>query len=571
MIESGTKLYRTRIPMRDGKIMDCDYFTVYPLMMKFCLPGDIWRIKTDMLIRYQPMLAPVLTTAHARVRFGFVPLRLIEPNTELTITGSKDGHLFTGTLPEFETILHSSYQGFTTHKGDFCDLAFGMQPMDYSGHVDDKAMPAAYWYKAYVRFWWDFWRDENLWNSEALMSTYSDFTQFVNFMLANCLTQSPNWNSAAYQVHGGLLPVFLQKNYLTSALPWQLKGVAPVVPINGTFTLGSNPFSATTDNPLRYSGKLAGADISGTSGLWQTTTNYQATRGVPATDNPGQAVFDSNTSGDYANYYLNEAALNAMISGASINATGAGFNAADLRVMMAQTRIFERLARTGSRYTEYLRANFGTSPADGTLQRAQYLGGYKVPIITSEVLQTAEDGTTPVGTMRGHGVSRGGDRMHTFHCHEFGILIATIDFRPSIEWTQGVDRQFTYKSRFDFFNPSFQHLSEQEVRNGEIFLSNDAYNDDTFGFQAYGQELRMGRNMVVGDMRDSLAFWTQTTDFSARPNLNVSFLNGWSYRAAHHKPFAVTSGNPIILQFEARSDVYRPMVRFATPGLVDHL
>lgn len=569
MIESGTKVYRSRFKFRDGKIMDADYFTVYPLLMKFCLPGDIWKIHTDMLIRYQPMLAPVLTPAHARVRFAFVPLRLVENDTELVVTGSKDGHLYSGTLPEFDTVLHTVATP-TTHKGDFCDIAFGLPPASYSGRVDDKAMPAAYWYKAYVRFWWDFFRDENLWSSDSFMSSYADFDTFVTYALAQ-ICNTPNWSAATMFSHGGLLPVFLQKNYLTSALPWQLKGVAPTVPIGGTFSLQNNPFSAQNIDPFRY--EATAPALSGTSRLETQTASASDLYGTAINSAPTGYVFNPGSKGGtgVVDYYLNEAALNAMINGSTISAVGAGFNAADLRAMMAQTRIFERLARTGSRYTEYLRANFGTSPADGTLQRAQYLGGFKVPIITSEVLQTAEDGSTPVGTMRGHGVSRGGDHMQTFHCHEFGVLLATIDFRPEIEWTNGVDRQFTYKSRFDFFNPSFQHLSEQEIRNGEIFLGTDSQNDDTFGFQAYAQELRMGRKMVVGDMRSSLAYWTQTTDFGYRPSLNSAFLNGWSYRAAHHKPFAVVGGNPIILQFEAVSDVYRPMVRYGTPGLVDHL
>lgn len=546
MIESGTKVYRSRMKMTDEKIADCDFYTVYPLMMKFCLPGDVWRIHTDMLVRYQPMLAPTLTRSHARVRFAFVPLRLLEEDAELVITGSKDGHLYTGELPRFKTFFEAPIAGMSSHhcvhKGDFANFAFGMAPNSNLDDVStDEAMPAAYFYKAYCRFWWDYFRDENLWHDSASMESVQEFDDFFRYMWPRCFV-SPSWMSTAFIAHGGLLPTYLQKNYLTSSLPWQLKGVAPTIGFDvSQSAIPDFGVSRIISEPHVIHANVANSEES---------PFY-----LGSTNDSGAAYFNR----------LLADKINELIS------SGLSINMADFRAMAAQTRVFERLARTGSRYTEYLRANFNTSPADGTLQRAQYLGGYKIPIVTSEVLQTANDGDTPVGTMRGHGITRGGDHMQTFHCKEFGVLLVTVDFRPEITWTQGVDRQFTYKRRFDFFNPSFQHLSEQEVRNGEVYIAADGKNDDTFGFQAYAQELRMGRKMVVGDMADTLAYWTQTIDFSARPNLNSAFLNGWYHLASVHKPFAVTDGNPIIIQFAARSDVYRPMVRYSTPGLVDHL
>lgn len=541
MIDSGTKVYRSRISMTDEKIADCDFYTVYPLMMKFCLPGDVWRIHTDMLVRYQPMLAPTLTRSHARVRFAFVPLRLLEEDAELVITGSKDGHLYTGELPVFKTYFSDITA--RVQKGDFANFAFGMQPnSDLSSVANDESMPADYYHKAYCRFWWDYFRDENIWWTESGMTGEAEFEDFYSYLRRHRTSRNFSPMSTAIEYHGGLLPVYLQKNYLTSSLPWQLKGIAPTIGFD--VSQSAVPNFASVTSPPEFS--VAHANI---------FTEQGSPFYVPA-------ATDSSI-GNFNTLLANK--INELIS------SGLSINMADFRAMAAQTRVFERLARTGSRYTEYLRANFNTSPADGTLQRAQYLGGYKIPIVTSEVLQTANDGDTPVGTMRGHGITRGGDHMQTFHCKEFGVLLATIDFRPEITWTQGVDRQFTYKRRFDFFNPSFQHLSEQEVRNGEVYIANDGKNDETFGFQAYAQELRTGRKMVVGDMADTLAYWTQTIDFSARPNLNSSFLTGWNHLASVHKPFAVTDGNPIIIQFSARSDVYRPMVRYSTPGLVDHL
>lgn len=149
------------------------------------------------------------------------------------------------------------------------------------------------------------------------------------------------------------------------------------------------------------------------------------------------------------------------------------FNASDLRTMFAQTRVFERLARCGSRYTEYLRANFNISPSDGTLQRAQYLGGFKQPIVCTEIAQTAQDGDNAVGTLRGKGISSGSGGIKPYVVKEFGVIFGLLTVMPEISYSQGIPREYTYKERFDFFNPSFQNLSEQEVRNAEIYVGTE--------------------------------------------------------------------------------------------------
>ena len=82
------------------------------------------------------------------------------------------------------------------------------------------------------------------------------------------------------------------------------------------------------------------------------------------------------------------------------------FNVADLRLAFQIHKFLERNARAGARYTEFLRSHFGVSPRDERLQRPEYIGGSKAPVIISEVLQTgSSDATSPQGNMAGHGIS----------------------------------------------------------------------------------------------------------------------------------------------------------------------
>ena len=75
--------------------------------------------------------------------------------------------------------------------------------------------------------------------------------------------------------------------------------------------------------------------------------------------------------------------------------------------------------------------------------------------------------------MRGHGISNGGNHIRPFVANEFGMLFGLMDICPEVQYTQVINRELTYKARFDFFNPTFQHLSEQEVRNGELYIEDE--------------------------------------------------------------------------------------------------
>lgn len=537
-MESGTKIFRSRFPINTRKILDCEYYKLYPVFAQFVIPGDVWKINVNALLRYQPMLSPSLTPCQARVRFFFVPLRLVEPKTEFVITGSEDGYFNKNKeVPSFDPWFDS---GDDVTKGSLletmCGVPVGVDIHDLSLEV---SAPADYWRKAYYRIWWDFYRDENL----STSSTKGKFETWLN-------------DDDSLKDHGGSLKsVCLPHDYFTKSLPWQLKGIAPAMSFDVS-GLTWNGFSNTTPelseiNPVGFS----------------TTSTDPTDKGLgtnASSMTPSQRVVLNNNIQNFLNN------IQGNINGA--------FTMADLRDLSAQTRVFERLARCGSRYTEYLRANFSTSPADETLQRSQYLGGVKIPIVVTEVPQVAgavnsSSEQTPVGTLRGKGISAGAGSIRSCHFKEFGVLLGLFDVRPALQYCQGLNRQFTYKSRFDFFNPSFQHLSEQEVRKSEIFCDpSDSKDDETFGFQAYANELRTGSTSIVGNMRDNLNFWHQGLIFASRPSLNDAFITGTSHSTSWNRPFEVIENTqPIIADLAFPCVAHRPMVRYGTPGLVDHL
>lgn len=527
------------------------FYERIPIFRHFVMPGDVWRIGGDALIRFMPMASPTLTGNKFKVRYFFVPLRLLEEDTEIIITGSKNGKLYTGDEKSFKNFVADANKttdanAFKVQKYGFWDY-IGVQLGDYENIKNAECLPAQYWDKAYGRIDFDYYRDENY-------DTQDDFDDWY----------------AERAKSGANVPILfskLPKDYFTSTLPAQIKGVVPILNVTGDATMSGWDFGEVTGSP--YANKL----LIGNGSL------EAATLGGTVEENPPlRASGNGLTQAKLQQFTDNfEDALNDAGTKLSIN--GLGFDVSELRDVVQATRIMERLSRCGSRYNEYLRSNFGIAPADETLQRAQYLGGWSLPIVTTEVLQTAEDGDTPVGTMRGHGISRGGNRIPTFVAKEFGVIMGLAELRPDTEYTTGIDRELTIKRRFDFPNPSFEHLSEDEVRKGELFINftpdadtGEYDNDQTFGFQGMYNFLRTARNLTVADMRDGLSFWTQSLHFSTRPEVS-GLLTAENHLSSFNAPFNFVdaeNSRPYVAEVLNVIDLYRPLDKYAVPGYNDH-
>lgn len=546
---SGAGYRRSFFPVKERFTGDIPIGRVIPEYADIVVPHDIWHLKQIIFARTQPMLAPLLTDLNLRVRGWFVPLRQIEENTELILTGSQNGKFKKDlTIPTFKGMFDDVPADGTTaydvEKYSVLDYMLGMPVGNYKKIKDDKSIPAQYWLKGFAKIWFDWYRDENL-------SEFEDFDDFWDTIKVAPGKWKPfyaNW----------------RKDYLMSALPFQQKGIRPTFDFN---LVNPDDFSTFFPTSFRFDGST---DVTGNN-----TTYHQTVRAVSGvTYKKGDLIPQGNLSIDGSGSALSQFTSNTK-QGINFEALASTLGVDDLRVVTQTQRIMERLARCGSRYTEYLRATFGCAPADETLQRVKYLGGYKQPIAVSQVEQTAEDGANPVGTLRGKGVSLSNSRFDTQYFKEWGMLYITVEVMPKAQYTQGILRKYTYKERFDFPNPAYCGLSEQEIRNGEIYIEFDPevgsehINDETFGFTEIYNELRSGRDKVVGDMRDTQAYWTMARYFADTPVLSEELVQARD-EEAFAIPFAVTDKPPIILEMNNKNGVYRELTKYGVPGLVDH-
>ena len=114
-----------------------------------------------------------------------------------------------------------------------------------------------------------------------------------------------------------------------------------------------------------------------------------------------------------------------------------------MRKAYAIQRWFEKSMRGGYRYAEQIKTIFGVNYSDARLQRSEYIGGTRTPLIFSEVLQTAQPttvSTLPQGNMAGHGIAGGfGNTVHKY-CEEHGFIIGIISAVPKTGYYQGLPK-----------------------------------------------------------------------------------------------------------------------------------
>lgn len=242
----------------------------------------------------------------------------------------------------------------------------------------------------------------------------------------------------------------------------------------------------------------------------------------------------------------------------------------ELRTTVRLQEWFEKNARAGYRYIEQILSHFGVKSSDARLQRAEYLGGGKVPVKISEVLSTFDDGATAtLGEMAGHGIAFGQSNRFNKSFEEHGVLIGVMSIMPRTAYQDGLPRILTARDTWDkYYWPEFAHLGEQEIKLSELYFDPnqvDAANDATFGYQSRYCEYKYGISTVHGDFRNSLDVWHMGRKFSAAPSLNAAFVEA----DPTTRVFNVTDTgvDKVYCHILNKVDAIRPMPYFGIPTI----
>jgi hypothetical protein len=340
-----------------------------------------------------------------------------------------------------------------------------------------------------------------------------------------------------YTDYETLLPRGKRKDYFTSCLPWPQKGDDVYLPLG-------------TSAPIATDGA-----INDNIGVISTSQS--------------DALKVLNAGSTYTQLGSAGATTGADLYADLTNATAATIN--QLREAFQLQKMFERDARSGTRYIETIYAHFGVRSADQRLQRPEYLGGGTSYLNINPIAQTGESGTTPQGNLSAMGTftNTGKGFIKSFTEHE--LVIGFISARADLNYQQGLNRMWSRSTRYDHYFPAFAHLGEQAVLNKEIYMDGTSTDDDVFGYNERYAEYRYKPSLITGQFRSnattSLDLWHLAQDFASLPSLNASFIE-------ENPPMSRIVATPtepdFILDAYFDFKCTRPMPTFSVPGLIDH-
>ena len=496
---------------------------ITPISVMECVPGDSFNIKTTQLVRFAPLLAPIMHESSVYCHFFFVPNRILWPQWEEYITGGEDA-----ADPGYVPPVAPYFTNVGVSDGDLPDYLGLPTSTNLGANTKISCLP----FMAYWKIFNEYYRDQNL------------VDKITDEAVSGSNPKPQGWQELKNRAW--------QHDYFTSALPWTQKGPEATIPLGTTAPLVN--LTDTTDNSA-YSSYFQGTD--GTRWTGGAKQVYSADQ----LGHPGSVTYSG------ANDNFNQLDITRHTQVDLTDATASSIN--DLRRAFRLQEWLERNARGGSRYIEVILAHFGVQSSDARLQRPEFLGGSATPISISEVLQTSDNAseTTPQGNMAGHGVSVGSSNYVSYKCEEHGYIMGLMTVMPKTAYQQGIPKHFSKFDKFEYFWPSFANIGEQPILNKEVYAdASDSQDEEVFGYTPRYAEYKYIPSTVHGEFRSSLNFWHMGRIFGSRPALNANFVECQEDEV--DRVFAVTAeAENLYVYLHNNVKARRPMPYFGTPTI----
>lgn len=445
-------------PRKQAMDLSCDLYTTHDFgynkvsNVTLLVPGDNVNVHVESILRTDPLAFPTLGKVNLVNRHFFVPLRTIMKGFNEFVTGQ----------PFVDNAYNAiiSYSPRVTNNWLVTQFTTRGNGLTTEGTSSDNDFAATF--------------------AGTSTVSYSKFTYNGRLLydLLNNLGYSINWNTADTTVMSALPLLAWIRIYLDYLVPSQYCNsqenrvlrkwltMSPNTILDANYPLSQliislkaylerDVFTMAWDNPLGPN----------ENGLTPSISNP---------DSDSALVQSSRTNGSY--FDMEE-----------VSSSGQYVNSFAVRALLKVQDFLNRNQLSGSNVVDNILARWGVSPSDAKMQRSVFLGKHAEPVKIFDVMSNAATEEADLGDYAGKAFAYSNGDSFAYSSDEFGYLITITTIHPHIGYAQGRKPHVFAFRPLDFYQPEFDSLGTEAIRNDILYADYHNGSDYTNGQTAGGR------------------------------------------------------------------------------------